>query len=327
MKRRKGERLTAAAAAVLMALVLAGSGLGRIDSQAQSFAYDVDGNLIDLDQIEYDLVHLQYNYGNSYMDQYSDHPYIAWMLDFADDNVHGYGSYKEGNGQELNVVCSTFIYFALYCIGYNVPDYISINEDDTINSAIAKIQNVRTNVCTETMYSRQLLKKWGFEEHAITHDTKITDLQVGDILWIFDNGIEVVDDEDEGLYSEIGAGRKHVEVVYETGVDENGPYFRTVAASGTSDDVDGTPYDKRGTEVRTRYYDSFRYKNRQSAIDYMLYYRPTQALTRTESVWREISISESMGRVKLPFPTACPKFPIRLLSTALSPSLSHLTKG
>ena len=281
MKRRKGERFIAAAAAFMMALILAGSDLGRIDAGAQAFAIDIDGNLIDMDKIEYDLVHLKYNYGDSYMDQFSDYPYIAWMLDFADDNVHGYGSYKEGNGQELNVVCSTFIYYALYCTGYNVPDYISIDEDDSIESAISKIRNIRTNVCAETMYSRQLLKKWGFEEHAITPATQITDLKVGDILWIFDNGIEVVDDEDEGVYSEVGASRRHVEVVYETGVDKNGPYFRTVAASGTSDDADGTPYDKRGTEVRTRYYDSLRYKNRQDDIDYMVYYRPTEKLTRT----------------------------------------------
>ncbi|MGX8686251.1 MAG: hypothetical protein ACSW8K_00425, partial [bacterium] len=276
--RRWGRRVLIS---LLMAvLIISVPALQGLDVHAKSMAYNVDGQLIDLDKINFDTEHLRYRYGDAYMDRFAEYPYIAWMLDFAGDDVHGYGSYKEGNGRELNVVCSTFIYYALYCTGYAVPDYISVNEDDTINSATDKIQNVRTNVGAETMYSRQLLKKWGFEEHAITEDTSLAELKVGDILWIFDNDISVMDDEDDGLYYEVGASRKHVEVVYETGTDGNGPYFRTVAASGTSDDSDGGPYDKRGTEVRTRYYDSLRYKNRTGDLEYMLYYRPTQALKR-----------------------------------------------
>ncbi|MBQ1922657.1 MAG: hypothetical protein II189_02435, partial [Lachnospiraceae bacterium] len=281
MKKLKRRGLLSSLSMFLTAVLISASAPWQMNVHAQSMAYNVYGELVDLDAIEYDTVHLRYRYGDEYADRFSEYPYIAWMLDFAGDDIHGYGSYREGNSQELNVVCSTFIYFALYCTGYNVPDYISVNEDDTINSAAAKIQNVRANVSTETMYSRQLLKKWGFEEHVITPSTSLTELKVGDILWVFDNDISVVDDEDEGIYDEVGASRKHVEVVYETGTDENGPYFMTVAASGTNDDTDGTPYDKRGTEVRTRYYDSLRYKNRDNSIDYMVYYRPTAALTRT----------------------------------------------
>ena len=69
------------------ALLLSAAVPQRMDAHAKSMAYNVDGELVDLDKISYDTVHLRYRYGDPYMDRFQEYPYIAWMLDFAADDI------------------------------------------------------------------------------------------------------------------------------------------------------------------------------------------------------------------------------------------------
>lgn len=87
---------------------------------------------------------MRYNYGQDLYDEYPDVPYVVWLLDFAQDQIHGCGNYEEkngkGSGYELDAVCSTLIYYAIYCTGYNVPEYINISRDDDIRAVFEEAE-------------------------------------------------------------------------------------------------------------------------------------------------------------------------------------------
>ena len=229
---------------------------------------------------------MRYNYGGDLYEQYPDVPYVAWLLDFASDQIHGYGTYEEvkgkGNGSELDVVCSTLIYYALYCTGYNVPQYINISKDDDITAAKSRIQNVRNNFCAETMYSKRLMTKAGFQAIPITDSTKMRDLQVGDILWIFTKKLNERFEDDESAYSEM---RKkglyyHAEVVVEAGKNS----YVTVGAHGREGCRDKYPGDNPAVdnidEVCLKRYKNLHYDGRTSLPKYTMIYRPTKTMPR-----------------------------------------------
>ncbi|MGX8687351.1 MAG: InlB B-repeat-containing protein, partial [bacterium] len=227
---------------------------------------------------------LVYSYGDAYRDRYPDLPYISWMMDFADDQIHGYGTYQEkngaGNGYELDVVCSTLIYYGLYCGGYNVPEYIDISKDDDIAAARSRILNVRANFCAETMYSKRIMTKAGFKAIPINNATKISDLKEGDIIWIFTKKLKEQDEDDESAYKEMSnkSGMYyHAEAVVEVGSG----YFVTVGAHGRPGRKDNKPGDNpavdRIDEVCLQRYTNFHYDSKPNLPVYNLIYRPTES--------------------------------------------------
>ena len=232
---------------------------------------------------------MRYEYGEDLYDKYPDVPYVAWLLDFASDQIHGYGNYQEtkgkGNGYELDVVCSTLIYYALYSTGYNVPQYINISRDDDIKSAKSRIQNVRANFCAETMYSKRLMTKAGFQAIPITDSTKIRDLKVGDIIWIFTKKLAERPDDDESAYSE-----KKKEGLYyhaEVVVEVKGSSFVTVGAHGREGCKDKYPGDNPAVdkldEVGLKRYKNLHYDGKKSLPRYTMIYRPTASMPRGET--------------------------------------------
>ena len=229
---------------------------------------------------------MRYSYGQDLYAQYPDVPYVAWLLDFAQDQIHGYGTYEEvkgkGNGSELDVVCSTLIYYALYCTGYNVPQYINIARDDDIAAAKSRIQNVRNNFCAETMYSKRLMTKAGFQAIPITSSTKMRDLQVGDIIWIFTRKLDERFEDDESAYSEMKKKGLyyHAEVVVEAGRNS----YVTVGAHGREGCRDQYPGDNPAVddidEVCLKRYKNLHYDGRASLPRYTMIYRPTKDMHR-----------------------------------------------
>lgn len=93
---------------------------------------------------------------NDYTD-YTEFEYVNWMIDFANDDTHGYS--MENRNMDPDVDCSSFVYYAL------------------INNGYTKEQLGSSAFVTSTM--ENILTSAGFKKINYEKDK----LQIGDILW------------------------------------------------------------------------------------------------------------------------------------------------